>query len=111
MNIFNFAKKKEKPWGVVYDSRTKLPIDPALVTIAVHENGVGEFKQTRTTDIEGRFSFLVTPGKYVLTAEKTHYRFPSRVVKGQEDGEYKNVYRGEVIEVENPYIINLNIGI
>lgn len=101
--------QRGKPWGVVYDSVTKTPIDPAIVTIAVHENGVGEFKQERITDVEGRFSFLVTPGRYVLTAEKTHYIFPSKIVTGKTDGKYKNIYRGEVIEVENPYIINLNI--
>ena len=103
------AKDKNKPWGVVYDSVTKQPIDPAVVTIAVHESGVGEFKQSRITDIEGRFSFLVTPGRYVITVEKTHYLFPSKIIKGETDGKYKNVYHGEVIEVENPYIINLNI--
>lgn len=102
-------KDKNKPWGVVYDSVTKQPIDPAVVTISVHETGVGEFKQSRITDIEGRFSFLVTPGRYVITAEKTHYLFPSKIIKGETDGQFKNVYRGEVIEVENPYIINLNI--
>lgn len=101
--------QRGKPWGVVYDSVTKTPIDPAIVTIAVHENGVGEFKQERITDVEGRFSFLVTPGHYVLTAEKTNYTFPSKIVTGQSDGKYKNIYHGEVIEVENPYIINLNI--
>ena len=103
------AKDKNKPWGVVYDAVTKQPIDPAVVTIAVHESGVGEFKQSRITDIEGRFSFLVSPGRYVITAEKTHYLFPSKIIKNTTDGKYKNVYRGEVIEVENPYIINLNI--
>ncbi|MBI3342016.1 hypothetical protein HY024_02740 [Candidatus Curtissbacteria bacterium] len=51
----------------------------------------------------------VTPGHYVITAEKTHYVFPSKIVKGATDGKYANVYHGEVIEVENPYIINLNI--
>jgi hypothetical protein len=100
---------KNKPWGVVYDSVTKQPIDPAVVTIVVDESGVGEFKQSRVTDIEGRFSFLVTAGKYIISAEKTHYLFPSKIVKGETDGKYKNVYHGEVIEVENPYIINLNI--
>lgn len=107
--VFTNRAKKEKPWGVVYDSVTKQPIDPAMVTISVHENGVGEFKQTRVTDIQGRFSFLITPGRYVITAEKTNYLFPSSIIKGAQDGKYKNVYHGEVFEVENPYIVNLNI--
>lgn len=101
--------KSEKSWGIVYDSVTKKPIDPATVTISLRENGVGEFKQTRITDINGRFSFLVTPGHYVITAEKTNYVFPSKVIIGKKDGKFRNIYRGEVIEVVNPYIINLNI--
>lgn len=102
-------QSNEKPWGLVYDSVTKKPIDPAVVTIATHENGVGEFKQTRITDINGRFSFLITPGHYILTAEKTNYSFPSKIVTGPADGKLQNIYRGEVIEVNDPYVINLNI--
>lgn len=102
-------KSKEKPWGLVYDAVTKKPIDPAIVTIATHENGVGEFKQTRITDINGRFSFLITPGHYVLSAEKTNFTFPSKLISGNTDGKLQNVYHGEVIEVNDPYIINLNI--
>lgn len=109
--LINYLKieKGEKPWGVVYDAITKKPIDPVLVSISTHENGVGEFTQTRVTDIQGRFSFLVTPGRYILKAEKTNYSFPSKMIKSTTDGNFKNVYHGEVIEVENPYIINLNI--
>ena len=103
------GRKKGKPWGVVYDAVTKQPIDPATVTITTFENGVGEYKQTRITDIEGRFSFLVTPGRYIISADKSHYSFPSKIISGTKDGKFDNVYHGEVIEVENPYIINLNI--
>lgn len=101
--------RKAKPWGLVYDARTKQPIDPAVVTISTHENGVGEFTQTRITDIQGRFSFLIAPGHYIIKAQKTNYVFPSSIVKGQTDGRFQNVYHGEIIEVTNPDIINLNI--
>lgn len=101
--------RKAKPWGLVYDAHTKQPIDPAVVTISTHENGVGEFTQTRITDIQGRFTFLIAPGHYILKAQKTNYIFPSSIVKGQTDGKFQNVYHGEIIEVINPDIINLNI--
>lgn len=101
--------RKAKPWGIVYDALTKQPIDPAVVTISTHENGVGEFTQTRITDIQGRFTFLIAPGHYILKAQKTNYVFPSKIVKGQTDGKIQNVYHGEIIEVTNPDIINLNI--
>ncbi|MCR4325163.1 MAG: hypothetical protein NUV69_05785 [Candidatus Curtissbacteria bacterium] len=109
MRFFRRSEEEARPWGLVYDSVTKLPIDPALVTIATYESGVGEFKQTRITDIDGRFGFLVTPGRYVIVSEKTHYLFPSKKVKGLFDGKFENVYHGEVFEVEDPYITNLNI--
>lgn len=101
--------RKAKPWGIVYDADTKQPIDPAVVTISTRENGVGEFTQTRITDIQGRFTFLIAPGHYILKALKTNYVFPSKIVKGQTDGKFQNVYHGEIIEVTNPDIINLNI--
>lgn len=108
-SFFLKNQSKEKPWGLVYDAITKKPIDPAIVTIATHENGVGEFKQTRITDISGRFNFLTTPGHYMLSAEKTNYSFPSKIITGSTDGKLQNIYHGEVIEVNDPYIINLNI--
>src|SRR3989344_7915412 len=52
-------RKKEKPWGVVYDSVTKLPIDPALVTLTTHDPRLPDIQETRVSDINGRFSFFV----------------------------------------------------
>ena len=102
-------RKKEKPWGVVYDSVTKLPIDPALVTLTTHDPRLPDIQETRVSDINGRFSFFVNPGKYMITAAKTNYVFPSKIIKDAKDGKFGKIYRGEVIDVEKPYIFNLSI--
>ena len=94
-SLFFGRKKTKHPWGTVYDSVTKRPLDPAYVVIskyippvvgagltdtavavsplATAEEKVGE----SITDIDGRYGFLVPGGSYVLTAGKTHYVFPS----------------------------------
>lgn len=102
-------RNKEKPWGVVYDSVTKLPIDPALVTLTTHDPRLPDIQETRVTDINGRFSFFINQGKYMITAEKTNYTFPSKIIKDSSDGKFGKIYKGEVIDVEKPYIFNLSI--
>lgn len=103
------GRNKMIPWGVVYDAVTKLPIDPALVTLTTDDQRFSEIKETRVTDINGRFSFFVNAGRYTITAAKTNYIFPSKIILSTEDGKFGKIYRGEIIEVEKPYIFNLNI--
>lgn len=102
-------RKKEKPWGVVYDSVTKLPIDPAFVTLTTHDQRLPDIEEARVTDINGRFSFFVNPGRYMITVTKTNYVFPSKIIKNSSDGKFGKIYRGEIIDVEKPYIFNLSI--
>lgn len=106
-------KKKSKPWGIVYDSITKQPIDPALVTLyklgkdQSIENAKSEI---RITDFEGRFGFLVTKGKYVIQVKKEDYSFPSKRLMGKtEDNERKNLYFGDILEINDPTLIDVSI--
>ena len=101
-------KKRNRPWGTVYDSVTKQPIDPAYVTIS---NLTRKEEDTSITDLDGRYGFLVSPGKYVLTANKTNYNFPSKKMLGKtEDTLYGNLYFGEEIRVATAgALINKNI--
>jgi len=86
-------KKKTRRWGVVYDSITKQPIDPAYVTL-LSLNGK-EIANT-ITDINGRYGFLVGPGTYQIKARKTHYSFPTVKLANQSSDElYDNIYKGE----------------
>lgn len=84
-------------WGVVYDSVTKHPIDPAVVKLIDVDSG--KVVQTCVSDLNGRYGFLAWPGKFKILVKKSNYIFPSRIVTGEHDGSYSNLYRGEFFEV------------
>ena len=99
-------KKKNKPWGTVYDSVTKRPIDPAYVTILANQEAIA----TAITDIDGRYGFSLLDGNYTLKADKTHYRFPSSQLNGRINDEmYDNLYFGDLFHVLAGEVINKNI--
>jgi hypothetical protein len=97
-------RRRPPPWGVVYDSVTKRPIDPAIIRV---RNEKGEIVGESMTDIDGRYGFLLPPGLYTLEASKTNYRFPSRKLYSQsKDIIYDNLYFGEKITIthSNPIL-------
>jgi len=99
-------KKRTKKWGIVYDAETKRPLDPAYVTIF---DALGNEMESKVTDMDGRFGFLVSPGTYRIAANKTNYAFPSIKISGTEDDLYENIYKGELVNVTNSDIIKFNI--
>ena len=106
--IFFGLRKKSRPWGTVYDSITKQPLDPAYVILQDLE---GNEIATAITDLDGRYGFLVPPGKYKIIAHKTNYSFPSIKLKGKTSDElYVDLYFGEEIEIkEGEEVIAKNI--
>ncbi len=101
-------KKRNRPWGVVYDSVTKQPLDPAYVVL---NDMNGKEIATSITDIDGRYGFLVDPGIYRIVASKTNYKYPSEKLKGKSSDElYNDLYFGEQIEVkEEGEVLTKNI--
>ncbi len=92
-------KKRSTPWGVVYDSVTKQPLDPVYVVL---KDLQGKEIYSAVTDIDGRYGFLAGPGIYTITAQKTNYAFPSqRLAHHLKDELYSNLYFGETIQIEN----------
>lgn len=92
-------RRKKKPWGVVYDSVTKRPIDPAYVVL---HNAQGEEISTSITDLDGRYGFLSEKGTYRIVANKTNYVFPSEKLRGKNTDEvYDNLYFGEPFEIDS----------
>lgn len=90
-------KKKVRHWGIVYDSVTKQPLDPAYVMLYDKD---GKEVATAITDLEGRYGFLVQPGIYRIEANKTNYLFPSRTLHGKHSDEmYRDLYFGDYFEV------------
>src|SRR3989339_238075 len=91
-------KKRILPWGTVYDSVTKQPLDPVRVTL---KNLDGKDIVSAITDLDGRYGFLVDKGFYVIRVDKTNYVFPSKNLLGKtQDEVYRDLYFGEVIEVK-----------
>ncbi len=97
MGLLGIGKKK-KPWGTVFDSVTKQPLDPAYVLL---RNMEGKDIATAITDLDGRYGFVIPePGNYFLVANKTNYIFPSQKLVGQDHDElYDELYFGEHFSV------------
>lgn len=97
--MIGFAwKKRNPPWGVVYDSITKQPLDPAYVIL---RDSSGKDVSSAITDLDGRYGFLIANGIYKIFANKTNYLFPSQKLAGKTNDElYDNLYFGQDIEVK-----------
>ena len=100
-------RKRNLPWGTVYDSITKQPLDPAYVVL---KDMNGNEVATSITDLDGRYGFLVPAGRYVMSAGKTNYSFPSKKLFGKTNDElYQDLYFSEVIELKEGGVISKNI--
>lgn len=95
-------QKRHRPWGVIYDSVTKEPLDPAYVQLFTADKKV---HQESITDLDGRYGFLAPEGRYTFTVNKSNYIFPStyRPLFG-EDVLYSNLYYGEEFLVEDTVV-------
>ncbi len=113
LRIWNFLlvvlgiRKRRKSWGIVYDSLSKQPLDPVVVTL---KNEKGEEISTSITDMDGRYGFFVEGGNYTLSAGKGNYIFPSSIMGDQTyDPMYDNLYYGETLELSRDSVITKNI--
>lgn len=88
-------KRRHRPWGTVYDSITKQPLDPAYIELKTLD---GKDVATAFTDLDGRYGFIAPPGTYRIVANKTNYKFPSMKLTGKtEDEFYTNLYFGDTV--------------
>lgn len=101
-------RRRRTPWGTVYDSVTKQPLDPVYVVL---QDLNGKEIATSITDLDGRYGFLVTRGQYRIIVNKTNYIFPSKKLFGKtEDELYQGLYFSEIIDVkEDGEVITKNI--
>ena len=89
--------RNRKKWGIVFDSVTKQPLDPVYVVL---QDVFGNEVATSITDLDGRYGFLVGPGRYKIIANKNNYTFPSVKLAGKINDEvYQDLYFGEEIVV------------
>ena len=106
--FFLLARRRRFGWGIVYNSVTKQPVD--LAVIRVYNAETHQLVGTRVTDKQGRYEFILNPGKYFLVAEKNDLKFPS-VLLGEEkiDGRFEDLYFGGAIELTEKQAISKNI--
>lgn len=95
-------KKRRLPWGRVLNSATDEPIAHALVTLSlVQTEGNLKTVERVTTDQEGRYGFLVTPGNYVISVQRTGYVFPTQILK--------EAYAGHAFRLNNEKTLTLDL--
>jgi len=90
-------KKRKKRWGIVYDAVTKKPIARAVIRLI--QVSMGKVVDTSVTDARGFLSLTAPVGKYLVKVSHPQYRFPSSIVKESTDGGYAQVYRGEILTI------------
>ena len=59
---------KAKPWGVVLNSKTKKPVEQAIVRI--FDKKYNKLLETQITDSQGRYGFFANNNIYYITVEK-----------------------------------------
>jgi hypothetical protein len=92
LRMFGLITNTE-PWSVVYDSKSKYPLDPVYVSI---HDMVGVEVASAVTDLEGRFGVVLPRGTYTISVQKTNYSFPSKRLAGKKnDGYHNQLYFGE----------------
>ncbi len=90
------GKRKREGWGRVYNSVTKMPVDLAMVRLVNKETN--RVIQSRVTDKQGRYLFIVEAGTYLLEVVKQGFRYPTQLLKGiTTDGRLLDLYHGEPI--------------
>jgi len=106
-----FGKRKKRSWGTVFDSVTGRPIRRAIVRIFSRE--FNKLIESQITDPQGRFGFLVDPGEYFVTVTRPGFVFPSHIMQTSAVSQYKDIYRGDTIKINerNAGSLALNIPI
>lgn len=100
--------RRRSGWGQVYNTLSKIPIDLATLRLV---NAEGRVIQSKVTDKQGRYAFVVNPGKYTIQVMKSGFTFPSILLaNAHSDGRRTDIYHGEIIEVnEKEAVITANI--
>jgi len=102
-----FVRRRKRPWGIVYDSLTKQPVDLAIVRLFRED---GSLARTSVTDRAGRYGFLVDqPGRYRIEVVKGDARLSTLLGGKVADGQYDRLYTGGLVSVAQPTYINFNL--
>ncbi|MCL5795515.1 MAG: hypothetical protein M1338_04095 [Patescibacteria group bacterium] len=98
---------KIRPYGIVFDSKTKSPIQGAIVRIFDAEKN--KLLETKVTDQAGNYNFIVKPGLYYISIIIYQFSFPTKLITKNEIPQYYRVYKGEMIRVTRNTNLSINI--
>ena len=110
LNLFFERLRGRFPFGVVYDSVSKNPINE--VPVRLYDLAKQKIVQSSVTYLYGIYFFKPRVGSYKLLVEARNYRFPSKLVKGKTDGRYDKLYFGEDFSIKDkkqPVLFNVPI--
>ena len=92
------GRKRRREWGQVYNSLTKLPVHLAIVRLV--DAATGRVMQSRVTDAQGRYFFIVSPGSYRIEVDKKGLSFPSILLRGlSADKDLTDLYFGAAMSI------------
>jgi len=92
-----FSARRKKKWGTIYNSVTKKPVDLAIVR--VYNSETKRLIRTQVTDKQGRYQFILKPGKYYMEVFKKEFKFPSKIASHSVDGDLESIYHGGEFEI------------
>ncbi|MEK7616122.1 MAG: hypothetical protein AAB420_02870 [Patescibacteria group bacterium] len=105
--VFFGLKKKTRAWGTIYNSETKQPLPFTKVQLLGKDLRVLE---SRVTDKEGRYGFLVQEGEFFIAPFREGFTFPSTRVTGPTDTMlYSQVYNGGIATAQTQELVKLDI--
>ncbi len=102
-------RRKQKSWGVVYNSYTKEPVD--LATIRLVDVVTGRTMASQVTDFHGRYFMSANQGQFRLEVVKPGFAGFSEFLKEKdEDTKFANLYHGAAFyPPHDQFEINYNI--
>ena len=113
--VFFGLKKKARAWGTVYNSITQQPLAYTKVQLLGKDSRVLE---TRMTDREGRYGFLINTGSIgqydvvdlQIKPIRDDFQFPSKKVTGDSDLIlYPKIYNGGIVQVRTKELVKFDI--
>lgn len=103
-----FGRRTKRKWGSVFNALTKQPVDLAIVRLVHFETRL--VMQTKVTDKQGRYVFVVKKGNYLIEVVKPGYTFPTTYLANHtEDVEFADLYHGGKLEVAVGEVLAANI--
>lgn len=105
--VMKFVSKLRKPqaWGIVYNSKTQVPVPSSFVKLYKEETN--ELMDTKITDNRGKYQFFVPKGDYLALVASTGYKFPSALIPQKE----QTFFKGLLKVSSRVGVVNINVPI